>query len=98
MNAVIKFPVELEVNIIDDLAQVVTQIKALEKRAEVLKEQIANKFGEGEHRGDQYGVSVKLCKTKTVDNKKLYADLNVSEETLAKYTKHGASIRVSVTA
>ena len=97
MNAVVKFQAA-EVNMIDELATIDQQIKSLTDQAKLLKDMIANQFGEGKHRGDKYGVSVTLCKTSCIDNKKLYADLGVSDETLAKYTKHGASIRVSVTA
>jgi len=97
MNAVIQFPVA-QTNMIDELALIDQQIKALTDQAKVLKDKIANEYGEGKHRGDQYGVTVTLCKTSTIDNKKIYADFGVSDDTLAKYTKHGASIRVSVTA
>lgn len=97
MNAVIQFPVA-QTNMIDELALIDQQIKALTDQAKALKDKIANQFGEGKHRGDQYGVTVTLCKTSTIDNKKLYADLGVSDDTLAQYTRHGASIRVSVTA
>ena len=97
MNAVLKLDPQVP-SIIDDLAEVDAQIKALTERAKMLKDQVANFYGEGKHRGQHYGVTVTLCKTATVDHKKLYTDLGVSEETLAQYTKHGASIRVSVTA
>ena len=97
MNAVVNFPVP-EVSIIDELADLDHKIKFYTEQSKKLKDKIANFYGEGKHRGEHYGVTVTLCKTATVDHKKLYADLGVSDDTLAKYTKHGASIRVSVTA
>jgi len=97
MNAVVNFPIS-ETLMIDELAELDSKIKFYTEQSKKLKDKIANFYGEGKHRGEHYGVTVTLCKTATVDHKKLYADLGVSEETLAQYTKHGASIRVSVTA
>jgi len=97
MNAVINFPIS-ETLMIDELAELDSKIKFYTEQSKKLKDKIANFYGEGKHRGQHYGVTVTLCKTATVDHKKLYADLGVSDDTLAKYIKHGASIRVSVTA
>jgi hypothetical protein len=97
MNAVVNFPIS-ETSMIDELAELDSKIKFYTEQSKKLKDKIANFYGEGKHRGQHYGVTVTLCKTKTVDHKKLYADLGVSEKTLAKYTTHGASIRVSVNA
>ena len=97
MNAVVNFPIS-ETLMIDELAELDSKIKFYTEQSKKLKDKIANFYGEGKHRGEHYGVTVTLCKTATVDHKKLYADLGVSEETLAQYTKQGASIRVSVTA
>jgi len=97
MNAVVNFPIS-ETSMIDELAELDSKIKFYTEQSKKLKDKIANFYGEGKHRGQHYGVTVTLCKTATVDHKKLYADLGVSEETLAQYTKHGASIRVLVTA
>ena len=53
---------------------------------------------EGKHRGEQYGVTISLCKTSRVDYKTMLADLGIDADTVAKYTKYDASIRVAVTA
>ena len=85
------------VNSIDQLAVLDRQIKAMTEQAKLLKDQIANIYGEGRHRGEKYGATVTLCRTATVDYKALLADLGVDAETVARYTKHGAAIRVSST-
>ena len=90
--------IESLANPIDRLAIIDRRIKELTAQAKELKDDVANIYGEGKHRGEKYGVTVTLCKTATVDYKALLADLGVSEETVAKYVKHGASIRVAVTA
>lgn len=89
--------IESMANPIDRLAVIDRQIKDLTAQAKELKDDVANIYGEGKHRGEKYGATVTLCKTTTVDYKSLLADLGVSEEMVAKYTKYGASIRVSST-
>jgi hypothetical protein len=81
-------------NPIDQLAVLDTEIKRLEAITKQLKADIANKMGEGKHRGEHYGVTISLCNTTKVDYKTLLADLGVTDEQVAKYTTTGASIRV----
>lgn len=90
--------IESLVNPIDQLAVLDRQVKDLTAKCKDLKEEIANEFGEGKHRGEKYGVTVSLCNTTTVDYKGLLAELGATPEQIAKYTKTGASIRVSATA
>lgn len=90
--------IESLANPIDQLAVLDRQIKALTEQSKALKDQVANQYGEGKHRGEQYGATVALCKTTTVDYKALLAELGVDAQMVAKHTKHGASIRVTVTA
>lgn len=90
--------IESLVNPIDQLAVLDRQIKDLTAQSKDLKETISNSYGEGKHRGERYGVTVSLCNTTTVDYKALLAELGATAEQIAKYTKTGASIRVSVTA
>jgi len=85
-------------NPIDQLAVLDRQIKTLTEQAKSLKETVANQYGEGKHRGEQYGVTISLCKTSRVDYKAMLADLGIDADTVAKYTKYDASIRVAVTA
>jgi uncharacterized protein (UPF0335 family) len=89
--------VESATNKIDTLAVLSTEIKRLEEITKGLKADIANAYGEGKHRGEQYGVTVTLCNTSKVDYKALLAELGCTAEQLAKYTTTGASIRVSHT-
>ena len=99
MNAVVQFlPKAPNSSLIDELAEVDAQAKAWADRAKALKEKIANQFGEGKHRGNTHGVNVSLYQSTTYDYKKLIADLSISQDTLAQYAKHSATIRVSVTA
>ena len=97
MNAVLKLVPQVP-SIIDDLAAVDAQIKALTERAKMLKDQVANQYGEGKHRGNTFGVNVSLYQSTTYDYKKMIADLGITQDTLSKYAKHSATIRVSVTA
>lgn len=90
--------VESLVNPIDQLAVIDRQIKALTEQSKALKDTVANTYGEGKHRGEMYGATVSLYQTTTVDYKKLLADLGVDSETVAKYTKHNAVLRITVTA
>ena len=96
MNAVLKLVPQ--VSIIDDLAEVDAQIKALTGRAKMLKDQVANQYGEGKHRRNTIGVNVSLYQSTTYDYKKMIADLGITQDTLSQYAKHNATIRVSVTA
>jgi len=97
MNAVLKLVPQVP-SIIDDLAEVDAQIKALTERAKMLKDQVANFYGEGKHRGNTFGVNVSLYQSTTYDYKKMIADLGITQDTLSQYAKHNATIRVSVTA
>jgi hypothetical protein len=90
--------VESLVNPIDQLAVIDRQIKALTEQSKSLKDTVANTYGEGKHRGEMYGATVSLYQTTTVDYKKLLADLGVDADTVAKYTKHNAVLRITVTA
>jgi hypothetical protein len=86
------------VNPIDQLAVLDRQAKELAERIKALKDEVANTYGQGKFRGEQYGVSVSLYESNTVDYKSLLAELSVPAEKVAQYTKKNAVIRVSVTA
>ena len=98
MNAAVLKLIPQVPSIIDELADVDAQIKTLTERAKALKEQVANQYGEGKHRGEVYGVNVSLYQSTTYDYKKLCADRGISADDLKQYAKHSATIRVSVTA
>jgi uncharacterized protein (UPF0335 family) len=89
--------VESATNQIDQLAVLDAEIKRLEAITKGLKADIANAYGEGKHRGEQYGVTITLCNTSKVDYKSLLAELGCTDEQLARFTTTGASIRVSST-
>ena len=89
--------IESMINPIDQLAVLNRQIKALEEQAKALKDTVANQYGEGKHRGEKYGVTISLIQSKTTDWKTLSADLGLTEETLNKYARFSASIRVTST-
>jgi hypothetical protein len=84
-------------NKIDTLAVLDRQVKELTAQTKSLKEDIANQYGEGKHRGENYGVTVSLYESSTVDYKGLLAELGVTAEQIAKFTKKSATIRVSST-
>ena len=89
--------VESATNKIDTLAVLSNEIKRLEEMTKALKAELANEHGEGKFRGEQYGVTITLCKTSKVDYSALLAELGCTDEQLAQYTTTGASIRVSST-
>jgi hypothetical protein len=71
--------------------------KALAEQIKALKDSIANKYGEGEHKGELHSVTVKMFPVSgTVDYKKLCVAYSITDEVLATFRKEGrADIRVT---
>jgi len=84
---------------IDALYVLDQQAKALEAKIKALKADIANKYGEGEHKGELHSVSIKLVQVKgTVDYGKLCVAYGINEDVLSTYRKENrADIRVTPT-
>jgi hypothetical protein len=84
-------------NEIDALYVLDQQAKALADQVKALKESIANKYGEGEHKGELHSVSVKLIEVSgTVDYKKLCVSYGITDDVLATFRKESrADIRVT---
>jgi DNA-binding protein YbaB len=82
---------------IDSLYVLDQQAKALEAKIKALKADIANKYGEGEHKGELHSVSIKLVAVAgTVDYKKLCVQYSITDDVLATFRKEGrADIRVT---
>ena len=82
---------------IDSLYVLDQQAKALEAKIKALKADIANKYGEGEHKGELHSVSIKLVAVAgTVDYKKLCVQYGITDDVLATFRKEGrADIRVT---
>lgn len=82
---------------IDELFLLDQEAKRLADRIKLLKANIANKYGEGEHKGEHHEVSVQLVQVSgTVDYNKLCAVYGITEEVLNKFRKEGrVDIRVS---
>jgi len=82
---------------IDALYVLDQQAKALADQVKALKESIANKYGEGEHKGELHSVTVKLVEVSgTVDYKKLCVAYGIQDDVLDTYRKAGrADIRVT---
>ena len=84
-------------NPIDTLLVLDRQKKDLEAQCKVLKDGIANQYGEGKHRGEKYGVNVVISNVKgTVDYDALCAHFNITAEQLEQFRKP-ASARITVT-
>ena len=81
-------------NDIDAMVALDKQIKGLEKKLVAAKNDIANKYGEGEHRGNTYGVLVTLSQRSTVAWKKVADEANIPMDMIAKHTKTSAIITV----
>jgi phage-related protein len=82
---------------IDSLYVLDQQAKALAEQIKALKDSIANKYGEGEHKGELHSVTVQLVPISgTVDYKKLCVAYGIQDDVLDTYRKAGrADIRVT---
>lgn len=82
---------------IDSLYVLDQQAKALAEQVKAMKDAIANKYGEGEHKGELHSVTVQLVPISgTVDYKKLCVAYGIQDDVLDTYRKAGrADIRVT---
>ena len=83
---------------IDAMVALDKQIKKLEKELLQKKADIANKYGEGEHKGGTYSVLVTLSQRSTVAWKKVADEAKIPMDMIAKYTKTSAIITVTAKA
>ena len=89
--------VESLTNSIDALFVLDQQAKALADQVKAMKDAIANKYGEGEHKGELHSVTVKMVAVSgTVDYAKLCVSYGIQKDVLDTYRKEGrADIRVT---
>jgi hypothetical protein len=82
---------------IDNLYVLDQQAKALEIKIKKAKADIANKYGEGEHKGELHSVNVQLIAVSGgVDYKKLCVTYGIQDDVLNTFRKEGrADIRVT---
>jgi hypothetical protein len=90
--------IESLTNPIDQLAILDREVKELTEKMKALKDQVINQYGEGKHRGEQFGVNISLYESTTTDWKALVADQHIPAEIVAKFGKKNAVVRCSVTA
>jgi hypothetical protein len=88
---------DIQITEVDQLGMLLAQIADLEAQTEVIKNKLKN-AGEGHVEGNLYKSCVTLSQRKTVDNKAVFAELNVPAEVLEKHTKTTAIITLKVTA
>jgi DNA-binding protein YbaB len=75
-------------NDIDELFVLDQQAKAMADKVKAMKDAIANKYGEGEHKGELHSVTVKLVEVSgTVDYKKLCVAYGIQDDVLNTYRK-----------
>ena len=73
--------VESLVNPIDTLAVLDRQVKDLTAQTKVIKDQLANQYGEGKFRGEKYGVRITIENRKgTIDMEALLAHFGITTE------------------
>jgi hypothetical protein len=85
--------VESLTNDIDTLAVLDKQVKDLTAKCKVLKESIANTYGEGKHRGEKYGVRVTIENRKgSVDMEKLCKHFGITEEQLDSFRGDSSAV------
>ena len=91
---------ESMINPIDQLAVLDRQVKDLTAKCKVLKDDIANQYGEGKFRGEKYGVRVTIEQRKgSVDMEALCKAFGITEADLDKFRGDAtAVIKVSPTA
>jgi hypothetical protein len=91
--------VESVVNKIDTLAVLDRQVKDLTAQCKTLKNDIANQYGEGKHRGEKYGVRVTIEQRKgSVDMEALCKAFGITDADLEKFRGEAtAVIKVSPT-
>ena len=91
--------VESITNDIDTLAVLDKQVKQLTAQCKVLKDSIANQYGEGKHRGEKYGVRVTIEQRKgSVDMEALCKAFGITDADLEKFRGEAtAVIKVSPT-
>ena len=78
--------VESLTNDIDTLAVLDKQVKDLTAKCKVLKDGLANQYGEGKFRGEKYGVRITIENRKgSVDMEALCKAFNISEEQLEQF-------------
>ena len=87
-------------NDIDTLAVLDRQQKALAAQVKTLKDNIANQYGEGKHRGEKYGVRVTIEQRKgSVDMEALCKAFGITDEQLDSFRGEAvAVIKVAATA
>ena len=91
---------DLQTNNIDTLGSLLAQISDLTKQADAIKDGIKNAASAGGNKvveGALFKATYVECNRTVVDYKKLCADLNVTAEQLATYTKNTAVFSVKVT-
>ncbi len=92
--------VESLLNPIDQLSVLDRQQKALAAQVKTLKDEIANSYGEGKHRGEKYGVRVTIENRKgSIDLEALCAHFGITAEQAEQFRgETSAIIKVSATA
>jgi len=90
-----------DINTIDTLGGLLAQIADLEKQAEVIKADLKDAAtapnGSKVFEGDLFKATVIEANRSTIDWKRLAADMGITEEQLAGYTKTSAVFSVKVT-
>ena len=89
--------IESLTNDIDTLAVLDRQVKDLTAKSKKLKDNIANTYGDGKHRGEKYGATVVISNVKgAVDYEALCKSFGITEEKLNGFRKESIS-RITVT-
>ena len=85
--------VESLTNDIDTLAVLDRQVKDLTAKCKLLKEDLANQYGEGKFRGEKYGVRITLEQRKgSVDMEALCKAFGITEEQLDSFRGEASAI------
>ena len=85
---------------VDTLGQLLAQIAALTKQADAIKDAIKDSASLGGDKvvsGDSFKATYSESNRSSVDTKKMYAELGITPEQIARYTTTSAVYSVKVT-
>ena len=89
--------IESITNDIDTLAVYDAQVKVLTAKCKTLKDNLANQYGEGNHRGEKYGVTISMADVKGgVDYAALCKHFGITDAQLDGFRKKSIA-RITVT-
>ncbi len=93
--------IDISLTSVDQLGMLLAQIADLTKRADAIKDEIKDAAtapgGEKVYEGNLFKATFSETNRSTIDYKKLFSDMDITADELAKYTKTTAIFTVKTT-